>query len=199
MTAWRLEPMDITKRWVFLPVMLCQALTAAVLSCCLFAGLSASSLVLSKWKACSMGLRSGDWQPNQLCWIWLNVRRLNVPIYLRIYAAASVFRHFINKCWWPSDTGSHSCQCHYTASTMFYRRCGVLKIMSCSKTSPYFSLTLWYRRILVSSVLSCSGTGLAFFRCVLANSNLAFLFLRLLNGFTWIMILPLSGESSSLH
>ncbi|KAJ8267879.1 hypothetical protein COCON_G00130510 [Conger conger] len=38
--------------------MLCQALTAAVFSCCLFAGLSALSFVLSKWNACSIGLRS---------------------------------------------------------------------------------------------------------------------------------------------
>ncbi len=61
MTACSLEPMDITKFWVFSLEMLCQVFTAATLSCCLFVGLSAFSLVFSNWKACSIGLRSGDW------------------------------------------------------------------------------------------------------------------------------------------
>lgn len=34
---------------------------AATFSCCLFVGLSASSFVLSTWKASSVGMRSGPW------------------------------------------------------------------------------------------------------------------------------------------
>ncbi len=55
---------------------------------------------------------------------------------------------------------------------------GMLRIMSSSFPSPYSSLpSLWYKLILVSSVhrmlfQNCEG----FFRCRLANSNLAFLF-----------------------
>ncbi len=41
-------------------VMLCQAFTAADFSS-LFVGLSAFSFVFSKWNACSIELRSGDW------------------------------------------------------------------------------------------------------------------------------------------
>ncbi len=41
--------------------MLCQAFSAADFSCCLFVGLSAFSFVFSKWNACSIVLRSGDW------------------------------------------------------------------------------------------------------------------------------------------
>ncbi len=41
--------------------MFCQVFTAATLSCCFFVGLSAFSLVFSNWKACSIGLRSGEW------------------------------------------------------------------------------------------------------------------------------------------
>lgn len=40
--------------------MLCQAFTAAPCSCCLLQGLSALSFVLSKWKTCSIVLRSGE-------------------------------------------------------------------------------------------------------------------------------------------
>ncbi len=61
MTALSLVLMDITRDWVSSFVMLCQDFTAADFSCCLFVGLSAFSFVFSKWNACSIGLRSGDW------------------------------------------------------------------------------------------------------------------------------------------
>ena len=41
--------------------MLCQASTATVFSSCLFLGHFPFSLVFSKWNACSIGFRSGDW------------------------------------------------------------------------------------------------------------------------------------------
>ncbi len=41
--------------------MLCLTFTAADFSCCLFVGLSAFSFVFSKWNACSIRLKSGDW------------------------------------------------------------------------------------------------------------------------------------------
>ncbi len=61
MTALSLELMDFTRDWVSSFVMLCQAFTAADFSCCLFVGLSAFSFVFSKWNACLIRLRSGDW------------------------------------------------------------------------------------------------------------------------------------------
>ncbi len=69
--------------------------------------------------------------------------------------------------------------------------------MSSYFPSPYSSLpSLWYKLILVSSVhrmlfQNCEG----FFRCCLANSNLAFLFLRLTNGLHLVVNLCIhSGE-----
>ncbi len=61
MTALSLELMDLTGDWVSSFVVLFQAFTAADFSCCLFACLSSISFVFSKWNACSIGLRSGDW------------------------------------------------------------------------------------------------------------------------------------------
>ena len=42
-------------------MMLCQASTATVFSSCLFLGHFPFSIVFSKWNACSIGFRSGDW------------------------------------------------------------------------------------------------------------------------------------------
>ncbi len=47
--------------WVSSLVMLCQASTATVFSSCLFLGHFPFSFVFSKWNACSIGFRSGDW------------------------------------------------------------------------------------------------------------------------------------------
>ena len=60
-TAWSLERIDITRHWVSSLVMLCQASTATVFSSCLFLGHFSFSFVFSKWNACSIGFRSGDW------------------------------------------------------------------------------------------------------------------------------------------
>ncbi len=49
---------DLPRDCVSSFVMLCQAFTAAEI---LFVGLSTFSFVFSKWNACSIGLRSGDW------------------------------------------------------------------------------------------------------------------------------------------
>ncbi len=59
--AWSLERIDITRRWVSSLVMLCQASTATVFSSCLFLEHFPFSFVFSKWNACSIGFRSGDW------------------------------------------------------------------------------------------------------------------------------------------
>ncbi len=64
--------------------MLSQVLTAATLSCWLFVGLSA----FSNWKACSIGLRSGDWLSH-----W------------RIFYLPS------NSLEWTRSIGSHACPC----------------------------------------------------------------------------------------
>ena len=59
-TAWSMEAMDITRRWVSSFLMLFQSFTAAVFSCCLFVGLSVLSFVFSKWNSCSIWLRSDE-------------------------------------------------------------------------------------------------------------------------------------------
>lgn len=46
MTAWSLKPWYITRLWTSSLVTLCQALTAALLSSCLFSGLSAFTFVM---------------------------------------------------------------------------------------------------------------------------------------------------------
>ncbi len=107
-----------------------------------------------------------------------------LPKHFRIHPAAFVSSHIINKYKRTSSTGSHTCPRHDTTTTMLHWWGGMLRIMSSSFPSPYSSLpSLWYKLILVSSVhrmlfQNCEG----FFRCRLANSNLAFLFLRLTNG-----------------
>lgn len=59
--AWSLEPVDITKGWVSSSAMDCQLCIAAIFPCCLFVGLLALSRVFSKWNACLIRWRSGDW------------------------------------------------------------------------------------------------------------------------------------------
>ncbi len=53
-----MELVDITRDWVSSFMIF---FTAADFSCCLFVGLSTFSCVFSKWNACSIRLRSGDW------------------------------------------------------------------------------------------------------------------------------------------
>lgn len=55
------DQLDISVRWVSSLVMLCQASTATVFSSCLFLGHFPFSFFFSKWNACSIGFRSGDW------------------------------------------------------------------------------------------------------------------------------------------
>lgn len=151
-------PMDITKHWISSFVMLRQAFTGAVLSCCLFVG-----LFLNFFKFClkhvkyMLGLRSGDWlgycrifqyscfpstfwiivhlcreaPSNLLRCTSLSLSRNWIPLYFRIHLATTVFCHVIYKHKWPGAIGSHACPCHHMASIMFYRRCGVPGIMSC--------------------------------------------------------------------
>lgn len=73
-----------------------------------------------------------------------------IPIPFRIHLAASVFCHIINKHQWPRATWGYACLCHHTASSVFYRRCCMLWIMSCFKL--FFFPSFWYRLILVSLV-----------------------------------------------
>ncbi len=57
-------------------MMLYQAFTAADFSCCLFVGLSTFSFVFSKWNACSIRLKSGDWLGHCKIFHFFNLQKL---------------------------------------------------------------------------------------------------------------------------
>ncbi len=57
-------------------VMLCQASTATVFSSCLFLGHFPFSFVFSKWNACSIGFRSGDWLGHCITVHFLSLQKL---------------------------------------------------------------------------------------------------------------------------
>ncbi len=61
MTALSLELMDITRYWDSSFVMLCQAFTSTGFSCFFVCGSFCLNFVFSKWNACSIRLKSGDW------------------------------------------------------------------------------------------------------------------------------------------
>ncbi len=216
-TAWSLERIDITRRWVSSLVMLCQASTATVFSSCLFLGHFPFSFVFSKWNACSIGFRSGDWLGHcitvhffpfknslvafavcfgslSICtvkrrpmsseafgWIWAdNIARNTSEFILLLLSAVT---SSIN-----TREPVPLAAIHAHAMTL-PPPCFTDEVVCLGSWAVPFLLhtllfpSLWYKLILVSSVhrmlfQNCEG----FFRCRLANSNLAFLFLRLTNG-----------------
>ena len=217
MTAWSLEPMDITKCWVSSFVMLCQAFTAAVFSCCLFVGLSAFSFVFSKWNACSIGLRSGDWLGHcrifhffalknswvayavcfgslsicivkrhpinfaEFVWIWADRISLNTSEFIRLLLSSVTSS--INT---SDPVPLEARHAHVITLPPPFFTDDVVSVGSWAVPSlihTYFFPSFWYRLIWVSSVQRMLFQNRAgFFRCFLAKSNLAFLFLRLMNG-----------------
>ncbi len=130
-------------------MMLCQAFTAADFSCCLFVGLSAFSFVYSKWNACSIGLKSGDWLGHCKIFHFFNLQKLLgcfccmfwviVHLYYdapsnqlcafdwiwaeSIYLYTSEFIRLLLSSVTPSlntsATGSHAWSCHHTAPPCF--------------------------------------------------------------------------------
>lgn len=159
MTAWSLKPMDQTLGFLF--VILCQAFTAVVFS--LFVGLCPKLISISSEMHAQLGwyldiesATAGDhtslpWNLgcfHSMFWItvhlyckapsincmWLNVSR-KCRKFLSIHPAACVFSHIIQH-QWLSAMHAHTCG----ASTMFYRTYGVLWIMICSYSFPYFLL-----------------------------------------------------------
>ncbi len=175
------------------------------------------SFVFSKWNACSIGFRSGDWLGHcitvhffpfknslvafavcfgslSICtvkrrpmsseafgWIWADNIARNTSEFILLLLSAVTSSINTRE---TSSTGSHTCPRHDTTTTMLHWWGGMLRIMSSSfLLHTLLFPSLWYKLILVSSVhrmlfQNCEG----FFRCRLANSNLAFLFLRLTNG-----------------
>ncbi len=225
-TAWSLERIDITRRWVSSLVMLCQA----VFSSCLFLGHFPFSFVFSKWNACSIGFRSGDWLGHcitvhffpfknslvafavcfgslSICtvkrrpmsseafgWIWAdNIARNTSEFILLLLSAVT---SSIN-----TREPVPLAAIHAHAMTL-PPPCFTDEVVCLGSWAVPFLLhtllfpSLWYKLILVSSVhrmlfQNCEG----FFRCRLANSNLAFLFLRLTNGLHLVWTLCIhSGE-----
>lgn len=192
MTAWGLELLSFFP-WAS---SLCQTFTVPAFSCCLFVGVSAFSLVFRTRKAllgCDQMTDLANVEFRSFCCMFC------VMIHLQ-YEAATVLQHLfeseqriycpwtsefiltfirsqvINKHQWPSSTGSRTCPCHDTASTIFDKWCGMLWVMSCSIL--FSILSFLYKLILVSSVHRIwfqNRSG--FFRCFLAKSYLAFLFL----------------------
>ncbi len=197
--------------------MLCQASTATVFSSCLFLGHFPFSFVFSKWNACSIGFRSGDWLGHcitvhffpfknslvafavcfgslSICtvkrrpmsseafgWIWAdNIARNTSEFILLLLSAVT---SSIN-----TREPVPLAAIHAHAMTL-PPPCFTDEVVCLGSWAVPFLLhtllfpSLWYKLILVSSVhrmlfQNCEG----FFRCRLANSNLAFLFLRLTNG-----------------
>ncbi len=197
--------------------MLCQASIATVFSSCLFLGHFPFSFVFSKWNACSIGFRSGDWLGHcitvhffpfknslvafavcfgslSICtvkrrpmsseafgWIWAdNIARNTSEFILLLLSAVT---SSIN-----TREPVPLAAIHAHAMTL-PPPCFTDEVVCLGSWAVPFLLhtllfpSLWYKLILVSSVhrmlfQNCEG----FFRCRLANSNLAFLFLRLTNG-----------------
>ncbi len=191
--------------------MLCQASTATVFSSCLFLGHFPFSFVFSKWNACSIGFRSGDWLGHcitvhffpfknslvafavcfgslSICtvkrrpmsseafgWIWAdNIARNTSEFILLLLSAVT---SSINTREPVPLAGIHA-----HAMTL-PPPCFTDEVVCLGSWAIPFLLhtllfpSLWYKLILVSSVhrmlfQNCEG----FFRCRLANSNLAFLF-----------------------
>ncbi len=210
--------------------MLCQASTATVFSSCLFLGHFPFSFVFSKWNACSIGFRSGDWLGHcitvhffpfknslvafavcfgslSICtvkrrpmsseafgWIWAdNIARNTSEFILLLLSAVT---SSIN-----TREPVPLAAIHAHAMTL-PPPCFTDEVVCLGSWAVPFLLhtllfpSLWYKLILVSSVhrmlfQNCEG----FFRCRLANSNLAFLFLRLTNGYIlWWTLCIHSGE-----
>ncbi len=197
--------------------MLCQASTATVFSSCLLLGHFPFSFVFSKWNACSIGFRSGDWLGHcitvhffpfknslvafavcfgslSICtvkrrpmsseafgWIWAdNIARNTSEFILLLLSAVT---SSIN-----TREPVPLAAIHAHAMTL-PPPCFTDEVVCFGSWAVPFLLhtllfpSLWYKLILVSSVhrmlfQNCEG----FFRCRLANSNLAYLCLRLTNG-----------------
>ncbi len=135
-------------------------------------GLSAFSFVFSKWHACSIGLRSGNWLGHCRMFNFFYLQKLRgcfccmfwVIVHL-YYEAPCNHQTPVTQCHWKPCTLMPS-HCF----TMFHRWCCMLWIMSCSKPSPYFFLPV----ILVQVDLKFSHPKNAFpevvfFRYCLAN------------------------------
>ncbi len=194
--------------------MLCQASTATVFSsCCSWAF---SFRFLSKWNACSIGFRSGDWLghcitvhffPFKTLWLLLQYALGHCPSALWS-AVQWVLKHLAEyeQIILPETLQNSSAALSAVTSSINTRKpvplaaihahamtlpppCFTDEVVCLGSWAVPFLLhtllfpSLWYKLILVSSVhrmlfQNCEG----FFRCRLANSNLAFLFLRLTNG-----------------
>ncbi len=162
MTALRTVTREHHRDWVSSFMMLCQAFTAADLSCCLFLSISAFSFVISKWMhARSVWDHEIDlaFQNNPLfftfkiSWVafsvcfgplsiyTMNCRPINFAAFDWIWAESiSLYTSELIRLFLSSVTSSIKTQCHWKPwhHTMFHRLCCVLWIMSCSKPSPYF-------------------------------------------------------------
>lgn len=142
--------------------------------CSLFVVLSVISSVFTNSKVCSVRLSSGDclvpWRifhfyalknsfycllwivihlhcealSDRFCRVQLNLRREHSPVHFTVHRAASISSHIIVKHRWHSSTGSHTCLCHNTASTVLDRWCDMLLIISCFTCSPFFSLPITF-------------------------------------------------------
>ncbi len=210
-TAWSLERIDITRRWVSSLVMLCQASTATVFSSCLFFGHFPFSFVFSKWNACSIGFRSGDWLGHcitvhffpfknslvafavcfgslSICtvkrrpmsseafgWIWADNIARNTSEFILLLLSAVTSSINTREPVPLAATHAHAMTLPPPCFTDEVVCLGSWAVPFLLHTLLFPSL--WYKLILVSSVhrmlfQNCEG----FFRCRLANSNLAFLF-----------------------
>ncbi len=150
-------------------MLLCWAFTAADFSYCLFVGLFTFNFVFSKWNACSIGLKSGNWLGRCRIFHFLPTKTLGLLLLYVLGHRPFVLWSTINFApfdWiWADSISLYTSEFFRLllssvtsslntsdsvpleamlmpshCSTMFHRWCCVLWIMSYSKPSPYFFL-----------------------------------------------------------
>lgn len=78
-------------------------------------------------------------------WLWAETTALHT-----LQMILTIRSHVINKHQWPHSTGSQTCPCHRTASTMFDRWCGMLQVLKRFFLSHILLCSLfWYNLIVV--------------------------------------------------
>ncbi len=161
--------------------MLCQASTATVSSSCLFLGHFPFSFVFSKWNACSIGFMSDYWLGHCITLPFFPFKNSLVAfaVCFGSLSFCTVKRRPMSSeafGWIWADNIARN-----TSEFILLLLSAVTSSINTREPVPLAAIHA--HAMLVSSVhrmlfQNCEG----FFRCCLANSNLAFLFLRLTNG-----------------
>lgn len=134
MTAYSLEPMDMTKSWVSY---LYQVFMPSGMSWTGLKNGCLTWLVKNFPFLCNEKLLGGF---HCMFCLWLSIcYMLGHPIRS---AANFICQQVDNKYLWSGSNFSHMWTCHSTASTMFDRWCSMLWSLGCSFPYPYFTLSV---------------------------------------------------------